>query len=151
MKKLLLIALLLAPASAKAGGLDAMLSDTWRAVSASSNFHLLDNASMEIGKDLNRHAFYAVSSTYLYKYKYVSADFLGIKPLESSASLIPGAGIKFHAGELLYTIPAVKAAADSIGKSAKLIDSATLAAGYSRDFTHGRDIVMIYGGFVKKF
>jgi hypothetical protein len=151
MKKIIIAALLFSPTMAKAGSLDDLLGHAWTEIAASSNFHLLDNASAEIGKDLRSHTYYAVSSTYLYKYRYFSADFLGIKPLDNSSAIIPGGGLKFHCGELLYTIPAVKKAADSIGKSARLIDNATLAIGYSRNFSTGDNLLLIYGGFVKKF
>jgi len=151
MKRIIIAIVLIFNVSiAKAGAIDQFLSDSWKSVSASENFHLLDNASADVFKSLKSKNYYAGSSTYLYKYWHLSADFVAIKSLQESSSINPGAGIRFHFGELLYTIPQVKNIADKIGKSARLIDNATIGISYTRNFSNGENVPMIYGGIVKK-
>jgi hypothetical protein len=150
MKKILVVLMMLVPMSVSAGSFDTALSDAWTSISASSNFHLLDNASVDVFKNLNKHEYYAGTSTYLYKYWYFSANFIAVKPLADSSNVMPGAGIKFHLGELLYSIPAVKSAVDYVGKET-LIDSMTIGVGYSRFFATGENVPMVYGGLIKKF
>ena len=151
MKKLMMAVVMFTAVNASAASLDKVAGDVWRALSNSENFHFLDNASADVFKNLNKREYYCGSSTYMYKYWHLSADFVALKPLSTSSAVIPGGGVKLHVGELLYTIPIVKRFADSIGKSAKLIDNATLGIGITRNFDNGETIPVIYGGFVKRF
>ena len=74
MKKSIFLSIMLGfmPMMAQAGNVDVFLGDLWKGVSASSNFHVLDNASAVMFKDLNRHAYYGGLGTTIYSYKSVS-------------------------------------------------------------------------------
>jgi len=152
MKKLMLLMYLTVGFSpiVYAGTIDTFLGNAWTSISASKNFHFLDNASADVFKNLNKHEYYGGTSTYLYKYWHLSANFIALKPLDTRSELLPGAGVKFHVGEWLYTIPQVQDIVDYIGKQS-LIDSATLGIGYSRNFSTSGDMVVIYGGLIKRW
>lgn len=154
MKKIITsVILALVTTSAQAGNVDKALSAFWDDISASDNFHLLDNASVEICKDLNHHRYYTGSSTYLYKYGYLSLDFIGIKRLEMSSTVIPGGGVRFFAGDYLYQrVRPIRNIVDALLPANKsLMKEATLGIAANRDFSNGKTIVILYGGLVKQF
>jgi len=155
MNKLLVSLLLLAMPATRttAATIDETLGAWWKSVTASENFHLLDNASIELCKDLGRHRYYTGSSTYLYRYGYASVDFIGIKPLDSSSTVIPGAGVKFFLGDYLYekVKPVRNVVNYLMPEKPILIDNITLGIGATRNFETGETIQIIYGGLVKKF
>jgi len=153
--KTIIIAVLLAvvTGSAQAGTIDDALGAFWKGILASENFHLLDNASVDLCKDINHHRYYTGSSTYLYKNGYLSIDFIGIKRLEKSSTLIPGGGVRFFAGDYLYdNVRPVRDLMNAILPAKPgFITDITLGIGVNRDFSNGETLVILYGGLVKQF
>ena len=154
MIKILLVVLIGTMAcAANAGTVDGYFGKVWSEIAASDNFHFLDNASVEICKDLNKHRYYTGSSTYLYKYGYLSLDFIGIKRLDKSSTVIPGGGVRFFAGDYLYQrVRPIRDVINALMPDGKaLMGEATLGISANRDFSNGKTIVIIYGGLVKQF
>ena len=132
--------------------LNEQLSALWDGISASKNFHLLDNGSVLTFKDTNHGDWYGGVSTTLYNYKYLNIDMLGVKSLASGGKTYPGAGASLLMGKFLYDdIPFVKKAADYVGKSAPLISSGNIGLGAFRRFDESRWVVGVYGQLVAKF
>lgn len=124
----------------------------WGNMVASENFHLFDNASAMVFKDLNRHVYYTGVGTSLYAYSYVSLDLLMVKPLGEGSSFIPGAGVTLQAGKALYErVGFVKRMADYIGKAAPIISGGNIGVGYSRNFANGANVEYVYGGLFHRF
>jgi hypothetical protein len=136
----------------KAASLDVIAGSAWDSVSASSNFHLLDNASVLAFKDLNHSTVYSGLSTNLYSFSYVGVDFLAVRPMNITSTYLPGIGVNVQAGKLAYDkIPAVKELADYIGKAAPLISGGNIAVGGVRNFAFSKNIWGVYGSLVAKF
>ena len=153
MKKIILAVMVLGMSSAaRATSLDVIAGTAWDSIFASSNFHLLDNASVLAFKDLNHSTVYSGLSTNLYSVGYVGVDFLAVKPMATASNYLPGVGVNVQAGKLAYDkIAPVKELADYIGKAAPLISGGDIAIGGVRNFASSKWIVGIYGSLVHKF
>lgn len=142
----------LAPAAAHASSLDLLLSDVWNGVSASKNFHTLDNAGLLTFKDLGSHTWYSGLSTTVYSYSYLDIDFLAVKSMDITNTYLPGGGAALQAGKLLYDkVPPVKTAADAVGKAAPIISGGNFGVGYFRKFAISKGIWGFYGQLFSKF
>ena len=131
---------------------DETFKKIWDEYLKADYFHLLDNASAVTFKDLGSRRWYAGTSTYVYKRKYLTIDFNVLKPLDTSSSLLPGAGASFQLGSFLYhDIDFVKTITDRVGKTAPMIYGANIGIGYARNFSTGKNMFMLYGGVVSKF
>jgi hypothetical protein len=139
------------PVSASAT-MDSTLGSIWDSVSASKNFHLLDNASAMTFKSIKANKWYTGVGTMVYQYSYLDLDFLAIRTIDTRSSIIPGAGITIQAGRFLYErVGFIKEIVDRAQKTAPMINNATLGIGYSRNFSTGEDIPYVYGGIVAKW
>jgi hypothetical protein len=139
MKRLLIVScLLLASVSAQATSTDTAFKNIWDKVSASENFHLLDNATPASFYELKSGIWYAGVTTSVYKVSRLSLDFGAIKNAETAGHALPMAGLNVNI-------------ISRTGSDFDLLNNFALGLWGCRNFESGVTLYGVYGGYAAKF
>ena len=138
MKKILFGFLFLFCSNFASASADTAIGIIWEEISASENFHLLDNATPASFYDFNKGEWLAGVSTSFYKYGRLSVDFGGIKTMEKSDTILPLIGLNGN----------FKARSDN---DFKFLENLSIGVWYCREFVTGRNLFGVYGGYAAKW
>jgi hypothetical protein len=123
---------------ANAANTDTSGENIWNKISASENFHLLDNATPASFYDFNSGTWYAGVSTSIYKFKKLSIDFGGVRTMEKSSAILPMFGLN-------------RTFLERSDKDFKFFENLSVGIWYCREFKSGTNLFGIYGGYAAKF
>ena len=148
------LAVIPAPTNVTVAGVDTGVSDSWlktewSTLSASSNFHLLDNmtAATFIDFSQGKAQVLAGGSTSFYKVHHIGLDLGVVKPIFESAGAYPIVGAKLYLGELAqkYT-PSFYTFVNNLVPQYSILSNATIGGWGARDFYAAAWVGGVYTG-----
>ena len=153
MKKIMIVGLLLVFGVLNVGAetIDNKANSMWNKLSASENFHLLDNLTPATFYDLKSGEWFTGGVTSVYTYKHFGLDIGTIKSMQEGGNLIPMAGINIGIGSFINSYSGLKSIIDSYVPDKSLFEQLTIGGWISRDFEMALTRYGLYAGIEIEF